>query len=61
MGCLTKPQPGEGNDDREIPLESISKAIREAFLAARTKGLTAKLTDQIIQAAFKRVLDEEQA
>jgi hypothetical protein len=47
-------------DGREIPVESITKAIREAFLASRAKELTAKLTDQIIQAAFKKVLDAEQ-
>jgi cytidylate kinase len=47
-------------DGREIPVEAITKAIREAFLTTRAKELTAKLTDQIVQAAFKKVLDEEQ-
>lgn len=47
-------------DGREVPVESIVKAIREAFIRGRAKELTAKLTDQIIQSAFKTVLDEEQ-
>jgi len=47
-------------DNREIPVESITKAVRESFLRARAKELTAKLTDQIVQAAFKKILDEEQ-
>jgi len=46
-------------DGREIPVESVEKVIREAFLQASTKKLTAKLTDQIVQAAFKKVMDEE--
>ena len=47
-------------DGREIPVESITKAIREAFLGSRAKQLTAKLTDSIVQTAFKKVVDEEQ-
>jgi translation elongation factor EF-G len=48
-------------DGREIPVESIKKAIRDAFLQSRSKELAAKLTDQVIQSAFKKVLDEEQS
>ena len=46
-------------DGREVPVESITKAVRESFLAHRTKKLMQKLTDQVVTAAFKKVIEEE--
>jgi hypothetical protein len=46
-------------DGREIPIESVIKAIRESFLAHRSKQLVQKLTDQVVTAAFKKVTEKE--
>ena len=46
-------------DGREIPIESVTKAIRESFLAHRSKQLIQKLTDKVVTAAFKKVTEEE--
>ena len=47
-------------DSREIAVESVIKAIREAFLGSRAKALTTKLSDQVVQAAFRKVMDQEE-
>ena len=44
---------------REVPIESVIKAIRESFLAHRSKQLIQKLTDKVVTAAFKKVTEEE--
>jgi hypothetical protein len=46
-------------DGREVPIESVIKAIRESFLAHRSKQLIQKLTDKVVTAAFKKVTEEE--
>jgi hypothetical protein len=46
-------------DEREVPIELITRAIRERFLAARTKALIAGLADQVVSAAFKKVMEKE--
>jgi hypothetical protein len=46
--------------DREIPVETIVRSLRERFLATRSCALTKKLTDEVVSAAFKKVTDEEE-
>jgi hypothetical protein len=46
-------------EEREVPIELITRAIRERFLAARTKALMSGLAGQIISAAFKKVMEKE--
>lgn len=46
-------------DGREIPIEAITKAIREAFLEKRTHDLTQGLSNRIVAEAFKKIIDEE--
>ena len=46
-------------DGRELPIESLTKAIREKFLSHRAKELMQKLTNQVVAAAFKKVTEEE--
>jgi hypothetical protein len=46
-------------DGREVPIESVTQAIRESFLAHRSKQFVQKLTDQVVNAASKEVTEEE--
>jgi hypothetical protein len=46
-------------EEREVPIELITRAIRERFLAARTKALMAGLAEQVVSAAFKKVMEKE--
>ena len=46
-------------DGREVPIESVTKAIRDSFLAHRSKQLIQKLSDQVVTAAFKKVMEDE--
>ena len=46
-------------DGRELPIESLTKAIREKFLSHPTKELMQKLSNQVVAAAFKKVTEEE--
>jgi hypothetical protein len=41
-------------DGREVPIESITKAIREGFLNQRAKELVQKLTDQVVTAHSRK-------
>jgi hypothetical protein len=47
-------------DGRTIPIESISKALREEFLKTRVAQLVPKITQSVVEAAFKKVIDEEE-
>ena len=47
--------------DREIPIETIVRSLRDRFLLNRSRALPQKLTDQVVTAAFKKVTDEEGA
>jgi histone H3/H4 len=47
-------------DGRTIPIESISKALREEFLKTRVAQLVPKVTQSVIETAFKKVIDEEE-
>jgi hypothetical protein len=57
---LSKPGATLEVDGRPIPIESITKAVREEFLKARVAELMPKLTDSVVKSAFKKVIDEEQ-
>ncbi len=46
-------------EEREVPIELITRSIRERFLAARTKSLMAGLAEQVVSAAFKKVMEKE--
>jgi hypothetical protein len=46
-------------DGREIPIESITKALREEFLKTRVAQLVPKLTDSVVKTAFKKVIEGE--
>jgi hypothetical protein len=47
-------------DGRTIPIESITKALREEFLKTRVAQLVPKVTHSVIETAFKKVIDEEE-
>ena len=47
-------------DGRTIPIESISKALREEFLKTRIAQLVPKVTHSVVETAFKKVIDEEE-
>lgn len=47
-------------DGRTIPVEAITKAVREEFLKVRVAQLVPKLTHSIVETAFKKVIDDEQ-
>jgi len=47
-------------DGRTIPIESITKALREEFLKARVAQLVPKVTHSVIETAFKKVINEEE-
>ena len=47
-------------DGRPIPIESIVKALREEFLKTRVAQLVPKLTESVVENAFKKVIHEEQ-
>lgn len=46
-------------DGRAIPIEVITKALREQFLKHRVAQLLPKLTSSIVETAFKKIIDEE--
>ena len=45
-------------DGHAIPIESITKALREEFLKVRVAQLIPKLTDSVVETAFKKVVNE---
>ena len=46
-------------DGREIPVESITKALHERFMERRKKTLVKKLTERLVADAGRSVLDDE--
>jgi hypothetical protein len=46
-------------DGHAIPIESITKALREEFLKVRVAQLIPKLTDSVVETAFKKVVNDE--
>jgi hypothetical protein len=46
-------------DGRGIPIESIIRAIREAFLEKRSRDLTQGLSNRIVAEAFKKIIQDE--
>jgi hypothetical protein len=46
-------------DGREIPVESITKALHERFMERRKKTLAKKLTERLVADAGRNVLDDE--
>lgn len=58
---LTKGSAGTSTlevDGHAIPIESITKALREEFLKVRVAQLIPKLTDSVVETAFKKVVNE---
>lgn len=47
-------------DGRTIPIEAITKALREEFLKARVAQLVPKITHSVVETAFKKVINEEE-
>jgi hypothetical protein len=45
-------------DGHTIPIESITKALREEFLKVRVAQLIPKLTDSLVETAFKKVISD---
>jgi hypothetical protein len=41
-------------DGREVPIQSVTKAIRESFLNHRAKELVQKVTDQVVTAYSRK-------
>jgi hypothetical protein len=48
-------------DGHAIPIESITKALRQEFLKVRVAQLIPKLTDSVVETAFKKVATDEQS
>jgi hypothetical protein len=46
-------------DGRAIPIEAITKALREQFLKHRVAQLLPQLTQSVVETAFKKIIDEE--
>jgi hypothetical protein len=46
-------------DGRSIPIEVITKALREQFLKHRMAQLLPQLTHSIVETAFKKILTDE--
>jgi hypothetical protein len=46
-------------DGHIIPIESITKAVRVEFLRVRSAQLESKLTQSVVEKAFKKVIDED--
>jgi hypothetical protein len=46
-------------EGREVPIELVKRAIREHFLEERAKALTTGLAEQVIETAFKKVIEKE--
>ena len=46
-------------DGRSIPIEVITKALREQFLKYRVAKLLPQLTHSVIETAFKKVITDE--
>ena len=46
-------------DGREIPVESITKALHERFMERRKKTLAKKLTERLVADTGRSVLDDE--
>src|SRR4029077_15262018 len=62
-GLTTKSGTGTSTldvDGHAIPIESITKALREQFLKVRVAQLIPKLTDSVVETAFKKVANEDQ-
>ncbi len=57
---LAKPGSTLEVDGRTIPIESITKAVREEFLKVRVAQLVPKITHSVVETAFKKVIDEEE-
>jgi hypothetical protein len=47
-------------DGRSIPIEAITKALREQFLKYRVAQLLPQLTQSVVETAFKKVIIEEE-
>jgi hypothetical protein len=47
-------------DGRIVPVEAITKALREEFLKNRVAQLVPKLTESVVGTAFKKVIEDEQ-
>ena len=47
-------------DGRTIPIEAITKALREEFLKVRVAQLVPKLTHSVVESAFKKVINDKE-
>ena len=46
-------------DGHAIPIESITKALREQFLKVRVAQLIPKLTTSVVETAFRKVVTDQ--
>jgi hypothetical protein len=45
---------------KDVPIKAVLAALRDQFLAARTKALTQALADKVVETAMRTVGEEQQ-